>query len=85
MILGVSMLGGLWVPAFVLPGWVRDVALALPTSWAMRGLGGVTWQGHGLFAVLPSVGMVMAFAVAFLVLAAWRLRASERALRRGLT
>ena len=35
-ILGVSMLGGLWVPAFVLPGWVRDVALALPTSWAMR-------------------------------------------------
>ena len=51
-------MGGLWVPAFVLPGWVRDVALALPTSWAMRGVGGVTWQGQDLFAVLPSVGMV---------------------------
>lgn len=83
VILGVSMLGGLWVPAFVLPGWVHDLALALPTSWAMRGLGGVTWQGHGLLAVLPSVGMVAAFAATFLALAAWRLRASERAFRRG--
>jgi ABC-2 type transport system permease protein len=77
------MLGGLWVPAFVLPGWVRDVAVALPTSWAMRGLGGVTWQGQGFVAVLPSVGMVMAFAIAFLALAAWRLRAGERAARAG--
>jgi ABC-2 type transport system permease protein len=83
VILGISMLGGLWVPAFVLPGWVRDVALALPTSWAMRGLGGVTWQGQGFVAVLPSVGMVAAFAVVFLALATWRLRAGERALRQG--
>jgi len=85
VILGISMFGGLWVPAFALPGWVRDVALSLPTSWAMRGLGGVTWQGQGFLAVLPNVGMVAAFATAFLVLAAWRLRASERALRNGNT
>ena len=84
VILGVSMVGGLWVPAFLLPGWVRDVALSLPTSWAMRGLGGVTWEGHGLLAVLPSVGMVAAFSIAFLLLAAWRLRIAERRLRQGI-
>jgi ABC-2 type transport system permease protein len=83
VILGVSMIGGLWVPSFLLPSWVRDVALSLPTSWAMRGLGGVTWQGHGFFAVLPSVGMVAAFTAAFLALAVWRLRVGERNLRQG--
>ena len=83
VILGVSMIGGLWVPAFLLPGWVRDAALSLPTAWAMRGLGGVTWQGLGLREVLPSVLAVAAFAVAFLALAAWRLKASERRIRAG--
>jgi ABC-2 type transport system permease protein len=83
VILGVSMLGGLWLPSFLLPGWVRDVALSLPTTWAMRGLDAVTWQGQGLAAALPGVGVVAAFAAAFLALAAWRLSAHEARLRRG--
>ncbi|MBX9579880.1 MAG: ABC transporter permease, partial [Gemmataceae bacterium] len=31
VVLGVAMVGGLWLPAFLLPGWLRDAALALPT------------------------------------------------------
>ena len=84
VILGVSMVGGLWLPSFLLPGWVRDIALSLPTTWAMRGLDAVTWQGRGLAAALPGVGVVLAFAVGFLALAAWRLSASEARLRRGV-
>ena len=78
VILGVSMLGGLWLPAFLLPEWVRDAALALPTTWAMRGLDRVTWQGRGLADALPYVAAVAAFAAAFFALAAWRLTAAER-------
>jgi ABC-2 type transport system permease protein len=83
VILGVSMVGGLWVPAFLLPGWVRDAALSLPTAWAMRGLGGVTWQGLGLRAVLPSMLAVAGFAAAFMALATWRLKTIERRIREG--
>jgi ABC-2 type transport system permease protein len=83
VILGISMVGGLWVPSFLLPGWVRDTALSLPTAWAMHGLGGVTWQGLGLWAVLPSVLAVAAFTAAFLALAAWRLNRAERLVRQG--
>jgi ABC-2 type transport system permease protein len=83
VILGVSMVGGLWLPAFLLPGWVSDIALSLPTTWAMRGLDAVTWQGRGLSAALPGAGVVAAFAVAFLALAAWRLSATEAKARRG--
>jgi ABC-2 type transport system permease protein len=83
LILGVSLLGGLWVPAFLLPSWVRDVSLALPTTWAMRGLETVTWQRGGLLAALPSFAAVTAFALALLALAALRLRMMERRLRQG--
>lgn len=83
LILGVSMLGGLWVPAFLLPEWARDVSLALPTTWAMRGLEAVTWQSAGLLAALPSVAAVTGFAAVLLVVAAVRLRSAERTARNG--
>ena len=83
LILGVSMLGGLWVPGFLLPAWARDVSLALPTTWAMRGLEAVTWQGAGLRAALPSVAAVAGFALALLAVAALRLKFVERAVREG--
>jgi ABC-2 type transport system permease protein len=84
VILGVSMLGGLWLPSFVLPGWARDLALSLPTTWAMRGLDRVTWQGRGLLAALPNVSMVAAFTALFLAVAVARLVTSEARRRRGL-
>lgn len=83
VILGVSMLGGLWLPAFLLPAWVSDIAMSLPTTWAMRGLEAVTWQGRGLAAALPGAGVAAGFAVALMALAAWRLTAAEARLRRG--
>lgn len=84
VILGVSMVGGLWLPAFLLPGWVRDVSLSLPTAWAMRGLDGVTWQGRGLWATLPSVLAVAGFAALFLTVAVGRLATLESRSRQGL-
>ncbi len=83
LILGVSLLGGLWVPAFLLPAWVRDVALALPTTWAMSGLEAVTWQGGGLFTVLPSVAAVIGFTLVLLSAATLRFKFVERAVREG--
>ena len=84
LILGVSMLGGLWLPSFVLPGWARDVALSLPTTWAMRGFDGVTWQGGSLWDSLTSTAAVVGFTALFLAIAFARLITSEARRRRGL-
>jgi ABC-2 type transport system permease protein len=84
VILGVSMLGGLWLPSFALPGWARDLALVLPTTWAMRGLDGVTWQDRGLLAVLPNVGVGAALTATFQAVAGGRRVSSEARRRRGL-
>lgn len=82
-ILGIAMLSGLWLPAFLLPGWVRDLGQFLPTTWAMRGLDGVTWQGRGWSAVLPAAGITLGFTVLFLGAAGLRLAAVEARRRRG--
>jgi ABC-2 type transport system permease protein len=83
VILSISMLGGLWVPTFLLPGWVRSLALALPTTWAMHGLDGVTWQGQGWSLAGPCVLAVLAFAGILLIAAGVALVRAESAARRG--
>jgi ABC-2 type transport system permease protein len=76
-ILALSMLGGFWVPSCVLPPWVRTLALALPTTWAVRGFEGVTWQGMGCAAALRCAAVLLAFSGAFLVAALWGFARSE--------
>jgi ABC-2 type transport system permease protein len=85
VILGVSLLGGLWLPSFVLPSWARDLSLALPTTWAMRGFDAATWQGRDFLAVLPSVAVVFGFTAVFMGLAFTQLLTSEARRRRGYT
>jgi ABC-2 type transport system permease protein len=82
-ILGVSMLGGLWLPSFVLPAWARDLALSLPTTWAMRGFDSVTWQGGRFVSVLPNIGVLFGFTAAFVALALARFITTEARRRRG--
>jgi ABC-2 type transport system permease protein len=82
-ILAVAMLGGLWLPAFLLPGWARDLSAALPTSWAMSGFDAATWQGRSFLEMLPALGAVSAFAAGFLALASLRLMFLESSRRRG--
>ncbi|MBT9559669.1 MAG: ABC transporter permease [Myxococcales bacterium] len=54
-----SFLGGAWMPSFLLPDWVQDVAQVLPTHWATRGFAAVTWRGLGLQdAVVPALVLI---------------------------
>lgn len=77
VILTLSLLGGLWLPAFLLPDWAQQVALFLPTTWAARGLEGVTWQGMGFAKAVPCALALVGFSAAFLTVAWWRLTRAE--------
>ena len=72
-ILALSLLGGLWLPSFLLPGWAQSLALALPTTWAARGLEGTCWQGMGFANAARCAGVLAAFSLVFLSFAWWRL------------
>ena len=66
------MLGGAWVPSFLFPEWLQTLSLAMPTRWAVDGLDAVTWRGQGLDAALAPIGVMLAFAAGFTLLALWR-------------
>jgi ABC-2 type transport system permease protein len=76
-ILTLSLLGGLWLPSFLLPRWAQRLSLALPTTWAARGLEGVTWQGMDLAGALRCAGVVLGFSLVFLAVAWWGLLAAD--------
>jgi ABC-2 type transport system permease protein len=85
-ILLLSLLGGLWLPSFLLPSWVQRLALALPTTWAARGLSGVVWQGMGCRAALRCAAILLGFSTAFLAIACWSFgRAEARSTEGGRT
>jgi ABC-2 type transport system permease protein len=73
VILSLSLLGGLWLPAFMLPGWAQTLSLGLPTTWAARGLEGVVWQGMEFGPAAECAGVLALFGLVFLVFAWWRL------------
>jgi ABC-2 type transport system permease protein len=85
VILMLSLLGGLWLPSFLLPQWLQRAALALPTTWAARGLEGVTWQGMGIAPACRCAAVVFALSAAFLALAWFRFTRSEMCMTGGKT
>ena len=73
------MLGGAWVPSFMFPPWVQSAAMAVPTKWAIDGFDAMTWRGQGMDAAFTSMGVQLAFAAVFGLLALWKFKREERA------
>lgn len=68
------MLGGAWIPSFIFPEWLQSATLVMPTRWAVDGLGAMTWRGLGIARALTASGVLLGYAVAFVLLALWRFR-----------
>ncbi len=58
VILLLSFTGGAWLPSFLLPSWLRQIARCLPTIWATEGLAAMTWRGLGAGDALLPVGVL---------------------------
>ncbi len=72
------MLGGAWVPSFMFPAWVQTAAMAVPTKWAIDGFDAMTWRGQGMDAAFMSMGVQLAFAAVFGMLALWKFKREQR-------
>lgn len=73
--LGLAALGGAMVPLELFGPTMRTVARFVPHSWAVDAYSQLLRHGAGVLDVLPQIGVLLAFAVLFFGLAAWRLRA----------
>lgn len=70
-------LGGAVTPVDSLPGWAQALAPFTPAYWAMQGFTEVIIGGRGVSGVLPHVGVLVAFAVGFSVVAGLRFRVED--------
>jgi len=69
-----AALGGAWWPLEITPPAYQAIVKVLPTTWAMIGFNDVILRGLGVTAILPVVGILIAFATIFFSLGIWRLR-----------
>ena len=69
-----ALLAGCAFPADWLPPALRTVNVVLPQTWAMRGYQDLLTRGGGLAAVLPEIGVLLAIAAVFFLLAQRRFR-----------
>jgi ABC-2 type transport system permease protein len=72
------MLGGAWVPSFMFPAWVQSAAAVVPTKWAIDGFDAMTWRGQGMEEAFTAIGVQLAFAAAFALLALWKFQREQR-------
>ena len=69
-----GLLGGCMWPLEFFPPTLQRIVHLVPTTWAMEALTDISVRGAGLLQVMPSVIVLLGFAVLFFVLGVWRFR-----------
>jgi len=54
-----AALGGCWWPIEITPSWMQDLALCLPTGWAMDAMHKLINFGYGPLSALPNVAAIV--------------------------
>jgi ABC-2 type transport system permease protein len=74
LLLTLSVLGGCFIPRFIMPEWLQTVGLVTPHAWALDAYQDLLVRGYTFGEVLPKVGVLGAFAVIFFGIGVWRFR-----------
>jgi ABC-2 type transport system permease protein len=74
LLLTLSALGGSFIPRFIMPEWLQTIGLVTPHAWALDAYQDLLVRGYGVTEVLPKVGVLAAFALAFFGIGVWRFR-----------
>lgn len=74
VIMSMAAVGGCWWPIDLEPRWMRTVALALPTTWAMESFNDLMIRQRGVEATLKPTAVLVAYALAYLAIGLWLFR-----------
>ena len=72
-----SAIGGIWVPAYVMPSIMRRISEISPLKWAMDGFYGLFLRGEGCVDILPHFFKLAVF-FAFCLAIAIRIQSKKR-------
>jgi ABC-2 type transport system permease protein len=69
-----ATLAGCYVPLFLMPGFMQNVAMAIPQGWAMSAYQDIIIKGANVVQVLPNIAVLCGFAIAFFLVGLSRFR-----------
>jgi ABC-2 type transport system permease protein len=69
-----GLVGGAFIPAFVLGDFLNAIGKVVPHYWALQAYNDLTIRGLGVADILPELGVLAAFTVAFFVIGALRFK-----------
>lgn len=69
-----AALGGMMVPVFLMPGFMKTLSLLTPHAWALSGYHDIMIRGLSFKDVLTETGCLFGFAASFFAFALWRFR-----------
>ena len=72
--LTLAPLGGAWWPLQIVPAFMQTIAKLSPVAWAMQGFHEIIYYRGALASVLPEVGVLLAAAALFFLVAINRFR-----------
>ncbi len=73
-IVTMAAIGGCWWPIDLEPLWMRQVALAFPTTWAMEAFNDLMIRSRDIDAVLRPTVVLFAFGLGYLLIGLWLFR-----------
>jgi ABC-2 type transport system permease protein len=69
-----AALGGVWIPTFLMPRFMKIISYASPLNWGLSGFNGIFVRDAGCIAVLPFAAASLAFSAAAFMLAFRRMK-----------
>jgi ABC-2 type transport system permease protein len=77
VIVTMAAVGGCWWPIDLEPRWMRSVALAFPTTWAMTAYNDLMIRRQGVQAALWPTAVLFGYASLYLAAGLWLFRRRE--------
>jgi ABC-2 type transport system permease protein len=74
IIISSCMLAGVYWPVDIMPDVIQEIARFLPQYWGMEGFAELTVRGGGVADILAPIGILLGFAVVFLMVGLRRVR-----------
>jgi ABC-type multidrug transport system permease subunit len=74
VIMSMAAIGGCWWPIDLEPRWMRTLALALPTTWAMQSFNDLMIRLRGVEAAVKPTVVLFAYGVVYLAIGLWLFR-----------
>lgn len=73
-----GLIGGVYVPVTVMPGWLQLLARVNPVTYAVEGMQRAVYQGASLKAVAPNAAALALFVLILLPISYWTLARAVR-------